>query len=360
VGSGAGKRAAETVTYFRTSLHEFGHAMGLVHNQIDNGFMNPTDGVARHSLTTPDTPFPKNMRWAYHPDDEMRLRHWPDTAVRPAGISLFGGNSPMAAIKSGQHRLEVTPEIASVPLGAPVRVNLTLTNITDDAVLAPDNLSLKSDFVRGQVVDPVGTVRTFAPLVISEFQDPLPLLDPGQSFTGSLTLARGGEGELFPLPGDYRIVVQVTWDSGASDVFAAGEARVTVTPEADAAHADAARKVLATPEVPLALALGGDHLKEGNEAIAAALGNPTLRPHFAYLEAKRLATRFFKRMPDLQAAADLIDDTTVLSPAEFRRLVQIVKGNAGSAGAQALAAKLKPWAAKDGASGEIKALTRGI
>ncbi len=355
-----GKRAADTVTYFRTAVHEFGHAMGLVHNQIDNGFMNPTDGVARRSLTTPDTPFPKNMRWAYHPDDEMRLRHWPDTAVRPAGIGLFGENSPMAAVKSGQHRLEVTAETASVPLGAPVRVNLTLTNIADDAVLAPDNLSLKSEFVRGQVVDPAGTVRTFAPLVISEFQEPLPLLDPGQSFTGSLTLLRGGEGELFPLPGDYRIAVEVTWDSGASDIFAGGELRVTVTAVADAAHAEAAQKVLSTPEMLLVVALGGDHLKEGSEAIGAALGNKILRPHFAYLEAKRLAAGFFKRAPDLQAVAGLIDETTVLSPAEFSKLVRIVKDNAGSAGAQALATTLKARAAKQGASEEVKALAQGI
>ena len=61
-----------------------------------------------------------------------------------------------------------------------------------------------------------------------------------------------------------------------------------VTPPVDDAHAEAALKVLTTPDALLTLALGGDHLDEGIEAIQAALDNPVLRPHFAYIEAKRV------------------------------------------------------------------------
>jgi hypothetical protein len=99
-----------------------------------------------------------------------------------------------------------------------------------------------------------------------------------------------------------------------------------VTAAVDAAHAEAARKLLGTPDTLLTLALGGDHLKEGIAAIAAALDNDVLRPHFAYVEAKRLATRFGKRKPDLKAAADLIDGATVMSAAEHRKAMTMVEG----------------------------------
>ena len=170
----------------------------------------------------------------------------------------------------------------------------------------------------------------------------------------------GAQGALFPIAGDYRIVVDVAWPGDATPLFASAEIRLTVTPAVDAAHAEAARRVLTTPETLLALALGGDHMKAGIEAMSGALKNDTLRPHFAYIEATRLATRFFQRMPNLQAAADLIDETTVMSPAEFRRAVQIVKTNAASAGAPAMAKALKARAAKKDVSDEVRALVRDL
>ena len=66
--------------------------------------------------------------------------------------------------------------------------------------------------------------------------------------------------------------------------------------------------MLATPDAHLVLAIGGDHLEDGIEAIEAALDEPVLRPHFAVIEAKRLARRFGKRKPDMKAVAALIDD----------------------------------------------------
>jgi hypothetical protein len=89
-----GKRAGETVTYFRTAVHELGHAMGLPHNNRDFFFMRPTDMIAAEAPA--DRPFPTNIKWSYAPADEHRLRHWPDLVVRPGGISL--GNSGDAPI----------------------------------------------------------------------------------------------------------------------------------------------------------------------------------------------------------------------------------------------------------------------
>jgi hypothetical protein len=43
----AGRRfGTAAAPYFRTVIHELGHAMGLYHNTVDNGFMNTTDVIA--------------------------------------------------------------------------------------------------------------------------------------------------------------------------------------------------------------------------------------------------------------------------------------------------------------------------
>ncbi len=82
-------------TFFRTAVHETGHAMGLGHNRAGVNIMRPTDGIA--DAASGDLPFPKNIAWSFAPDDEHRLRHWPDVIVRPGGAALdVGLAAPLA------------------------------------------------------------------------------------------------------------------------------------------------------------------------------------------------------------------------------------------------------------------------
>ena len=97
-----------------------------------------------------------------------------------------------------------------------------------------------------------------------------------------------------------------------------------VTAAVDEAHSSAALKVLSTPDLLITVALGGDHMTDGLEALHTALDNPSLRPHFQVIEAKRLGRTFGKRKADAQAAAALIDANTVMSPSEIRKVALIV------------------------------------
>src|SRR5262249_48652478 len=136
-----GMLTAETVTYFRTAVHELGHALGLNHNVRGTNFMRPADGIADDGLKTPPTPFPENIRWSYSPDDEHRLRHWPDLIVRPGGRGMFSGAAAaISASPSNRHRLDVAPVLTSVPLGAPVRINVSLVNTSDRQDYGPLSL----------------------------------------------------------------------------------------------------------------------------------------------------------------------------------------------------------------------------
>lgn len=327
---------ASGAPYFRTAVHEIGHAMGLYHNSADNGFMNTTGVIA--SSGTAANPFPDNVQWSFHPDDEKRLRHMPDPWVRP-GMIPFGqayGTAPispddMAAEVDGLD-FTVAPLLETVPIGAPVRVDVKMVNQTGQPLPAPNSLSLKSGNVHGVVIDPSGTARTFWPLVQCADTDHVDTLDIDGTVSNSLTLLRGPNGALFPMAGLYRIVVDAEWDIEGFPVKASGSADIMVTPPQDEAHASAALKVLSSADTLLAMVIGGDHLADGIEAIQAALDNPVLKPHYAVIEAKRLG----KSKADVKTSNAYVDDGTVASEAEVKSWSAILGSAADGKEAKAL------------------------
>jgi len=92
-GALRGKRFDTTVAFFRTAVHEMGHAMSLGHSQKGFGFMRPTETIAAEAPA--DNPFPANIDWSFAPDDVHRLRHWPDITVRPGGPDRVAGDMPL-------------------------------------------------------------------------------------------------------------------------------------------------------------------------------------------------------------------------------------------------------------------------
>jgi hypothetical protein len=322
--------------YFRTAVHELGHAMGQYHNTADFGFMCTSDVIAAGA--TAANPFPGNIGWAYHATNLKQLRHYPDPFVRPGGVA-FGAASPTTPpitptdAESGIEGLdlEVRPLLGEVPIGAPVRIDYRLINNSAQAVAVPAMLSLKSEAISGTVEDPAGTLRSFRTVVRCIEADTFRMLAPGESVTESATLMRGAEGALFGSPGVHKVTIEAHWEANGVAVATRGGASVMVTGVVDAKHGAAAHKVLSTPDAQLVLAIGGDHLEEGMAAIQAALDSAVLRPHFAAIEAKRVGRRFGKRKADVKAAADLIEGDTVMSGAEIGKLATIAA--AGSAAA---------------------------
>lgn len=320
----------EPLTYFRTAVHELGHALGLYHNTADMGFMNTTDFIAKRAR--PSLPFPDNIRWAFHPDDRKRLRHMPDVWVRPGGIP-FGQDYNVSPINADDLAEEVegltlevrtTHEQDTLPLGAPARISFSLVNVSEQPIAAPASLSLKTGFVKGKVIDPAGTVRTFLPLVRCLEEHELTLLQPGQSVSHCATLLRGPQGALFPSAGLYRVIVEVEWDFAGQHQIVAGEACLLVTAAQSEEQSHAAFKILSTPDTLLTLALGGDRLGAGIEAVQAGINDPVLRPHYAWIEAKRLGRSFRDRKMDLSAVAELLAEA-IMSPAELRRAIEMVE-----------------------------------
>lgn len=363
-GKVKGMRFGEaTAPFFRTALHETGHAMGLYHNKADTGIMNTTDVISAGAV--PPVQFPDNIRWSHAPDDQKRLRHMPDMWVRPGGVP-FGRPYSTAPVSPDDmieepHGLviEIAPVLSSVPIGAPVRVNFAVSNVSDRPLPAPRSLNMKAGFVRGKVIDPSGTVRTFLPVVRCLEEHDLAMLEPGQSVGNSLTLLRGPQGALFPLPGAYRVMVEVDYDIGGMTIGLTGATSVMVTGTESESHAEAALKILSTPDAVLALAIGGDHLTEGLEAIQSGLTSDVLRPHYALIEAKRLATSFRGRKADIDAASDLLSGDAVASPAEIRKMAKLTE-RAGGRAKQKMSKALEKKAVEAGAGVEIVEMVRNI
>ena len=306
-------------SYMRTALHEIGHAFGLPHHDQDNPpqpmdatYMCPSNSIA--FAATAGTPFPRNVVWSHSVTNIKRLRHWSDVFIRPGGLS-FGAASnflpPITPTDTDIHipdlKLEVEPLRSEMPLGAPVRVELALmlTGNAENPVQVPRDISLKSYFVEGSVKDPSGNVRTFSPLVRSAESTPMADLTKGQPVTASLTLMRGGQGALFPTVGVHEITVKVSWTvADGGKIAAQGKTTVLVTGTESPGHAAAAHKLLKNPNAYLVLVLGGDHLTDGVEAIEQALKDPTLAPHYANVQAKRLAQAFRNPKTGKVRAAD--------------------------------------------------------
>jgi hypothetical protein len=218
--------------------------------------------------------------------------------------------------------LVIEPLLKEVPIGAPVRVNVTLINRGNEAVVIPEDIGLKSSHMTGAVSNPSGVERSFRPLVYYEKLEQLQSLEPGKSITTSLTLLRGGQGALFPTSGVADITVKVGWDiADGLKGYVMGQTTVMVTPSVDKSHAAVAHTVLTTPDTLPVLVLGGDHLKDDISAVQQALDDEILRPHYACVEARRLAQRFFGRGADVEAAKVLVSGwEVVMSDAEKAKL----------------------------------------
>ncbi|KAK0656933.1 hypothetical protein B0T16DRAFT_488161 [Cercophora newfieldiana] len=333
-GVNAGKKFGDAASpFFRTAAHELGHAFGLYHTDADHSFLARTVSILSDS--TPTAPFDTQITWNYSPADLKRLRHFPDPYIRPGGIDFGRQTDTHPPITPDDSQVDVpglaltvTPLRVALPLGAPVRADLTITNHSDTPIPVPQSFGLSSSFTSGTVTDSSNTTRTFRPLASYDRAEPLITLPQGASHTASLTLLGGPDGPLFQSTGLNIIVANVSWTAAGdgqghrASISLSGKTTVLVTPPVDAGHAAAAYRILTTPQAHTALVLGGDHLEEGNEAIGVAVGDRVLGPHWAVVQARRFARKFGGRKADVERAVEVLEgvEGVVASEAELEGL----------------------------------------
>jgi len=325
----------DLVTYFRTGVHEIGHAMGLYHNPSGRRIMIETVQLQNSSA---GGGFPSNIQFSFSSDNVKRLRHMPDLWVRPGGTP-FGeddvpyGTTPIVAgdtaritrsDRTADLRLKVSPLLKQTPLGAPVRIDYVLIATAD--VEVPVDLSLKSRHVRGKVVGPGESVRTFHSILrCADSGKAWRKLTKGESVIESITLLRGREGALFPKPGTYNVTIELSWHRPGFVVRLAETTPVEVGCAANQNLA-AAEQLINDRRTLLALAVGGDRFQG---SIQPGLDEPTLRPHYLFIQAKNLARCFGERPPKLSEACELLirhwGENPILSGAEMGTILRLIQ-----------------------------------
>lgn len=335
--------------YFRTAIHELGHAMGLAHTLGQgNSFMEGTRAIALRSKGS----FPENIDYSFHPADACRLRHLPDIWVRPGGLP-FRWRFAFEAVpvddltdEDDDFKLTAVPLNSSLPLGAPLRISVSLRNQNrNEKRLVPTDLSLKSGHISGRLIDPLGGIRTFATALRFVGND-WKYLEPGDSVRHAVTLLRGREGALMPIPGRYSLEIEVAWEVPHHEtekdgkvqevkggrVLARDTSHFLVSPEEDRGHAHTAYRVLGDTHLMLPLVFRSHSCEDFSEAtrrdlrytyetLQECLRDQVLRPHYAVIEAKRLGEKESRAVD----AAQWIDESTVMSGTEIVKIAEMLK-----------------------------------
>ena len=322
---------ASDETYFHTAVHEIGHAAGLLHPQADGPTL-----ISRTANIEDDPNFPNNIDWEFSGDSRRTLRHAPDSFVRPGGGMEFASNLPGAlpadasevssADVSSTIELEAEPVTGTIPLGAPLRLELQLRNSSQREFVAPKRPDFDSGTLSGTVTGPGGVSRSFQTM-LRELSDAstLEALAPEESRSHAVTLLRGADGPLFAAPGMHEIELTASWWVDGHRFHTRTTTQVLVTGVQSAKHAEAAKAVLSTPNTLVAMVVGGDHLDDAVEAFQTALESEVLRPHFDYLEARRRHKTPTAEPEDLAAVVAELDDSSVVSSREAAKLSEMAE-----------------------------------
>jgi len=337
----------EPKSYLGVTMHELGHALNLQHPEVTESFnlMTSIDDLARCGSNHLDSnqksapiEFPSCFdatNWTYVPKDVYHLRHAPDIVVCPGGIPLDDFSDSLAnrdAIRSDIAMSMKSFTQEGLPLAAPVRLQLKLTNTTDHSIQVPADLSFKNGNFSGIVTQlETKAVRTFKPLVSYIYQRPeLIDLEPNHSISPDLMLLSGGDGPLFPKPGSYQIDLTIVWETEERRIVQSVITPVTIAKPKDKTSVES---ILNEPDILLALVIGdNDYTNKGVEAIQKGFANKDLKRHYAAILARLVAKEIEQnKVPDEKIAskidemASYLDNDIVVTLGEIKRILKFVE-----------------------------------
>jgi hypothetical protein len=207
--------AKEDRLVLETFCHEVGHSFNLPHSwqrgvnadAASESFMNYPWG---YSGGGGESGFWSNFRWEFDDVELIWMRHQDRRDVIFGGRDWIGNNlsiyvEPEAEVTGMPLRLQLTID-PILDLAEPVRVVITLTNISDAPQLVMDRLDPEDYFVTLFIRTPAGESIRYVPPVrrLKSPGDPVEL-KPGQSLQKSALISFSAKGLPFQTPGEYRL-----------------------------------------------------------------------------------------------------------------------------------------------------------
>lgn len=320
----AGRKLQELPrVYFRTAVHELGHALAQVHEVGGGCFMQRTADL----ISAPE--FSTNSALQFSAVNQAHLKHAADIIIRPSNFDFPGDVSQLpeiihdAGIVTKAGKLSVLMQQRSFPLGAPWRIGVVMESGENDSLGLPSDLGLRGGHVSCTIVGPSGRMVHVRTRVPCEERHEANAFVAGVRREHWYTLLFGHEGPIAVQPGIHCIEFHVDAELDGRRVTLAASSHVMVHGPATQRHAEASLAVLDAPQIGTLMVVGGKHLEGAVDAIGVAIADPTLAPHFSVLEVCRLL-----RLRELDSISRrrlvaLLSKKTIGTPSESAKLARL-------------------------------------
>ncbi len=291
--------------FFFVSAHEIMHTFNLTDNPKKCSHSHIMLGLNYFiNRGSPSRPFPQNLSYELCDGDERELKHYPDIWVYPGGslhkpTERFDhdqiSSSDLEIFVNGDH---------DVVLGGPVRLDITIKNISKRKINIPRQISSHRIRYWGEVTSANSArfSRIFKKTIYELSLDDNITLNKNESYHYSVILTRGPHGCLFPKAGIYTASIYLLIMTDKHILVSNTKPSIRITSPRSERTKHLAKCILSDPDMQLLGLIGGDGFANAMSLLNEALQDNELAPYYEAIEFNRLNSPFRDRKANPLAA----------------------------------------------------------